>query len=132
MSKHADNPTMLAGWLASQVRRGHLTLAQVVGLTADEIAAFADLATRFQRAGRLTEAADLLGLLLVFDPYEAGHWRTMAAMQRRLGNPGYAALCLEVVTGLAGADEDCARAQATCLQQIGALELVEYTAGGAS
>ena len=132
MSNRNDSVTDLAGWLAQQVQQGRLTLGQVAGLTAEETAAVSDLARNLRRAGRLTEAAEVQGLLLVFDPYEARHWRAMAGIQRRLGNPGYAAICLEVVTFLDGPDEEISRRQVRCLRQIGAAELAEQVAGGVS
>lgn len=93
----------LAADAAQSVLAGQLTLAQLTGLRPEELDALATASNQLRRRGALTGAADLLALLMTFDPYTAEHWRAMARLQQRLGNPAATAGC-QAVLALIGAD----------------------------
>ena len=81
------------------------SLAATVGLTEEELRALTQQARALQRVGRIKQATDLLGILLLLDPFRAATWRRMAATQRSLGRQHEAALCQQMLSLLSGAPE---------------------------
>jgi len=126
------NTRDLARWIGRQVRAKTLTLAQIAGLDANELGALGDLARTLRRAGDPERAASVLQLLLLFDPYEAGHWRAMAQVQHRLGNLADATACYECLALLEGRNPSNIHCEARCLQELGQSDLAQrlYAMGG--
>jgi hypothetical protein len=92
----------LGARMAQDLREGRLTLAQAAGLTAAEIDAIGQAAGHLRRQGDLAGAADVLSLLLAYDPYEPEHWRTMGRLQQRMGHSEPVRACFQMQALLNG------------------------------
>jgi len=129
MEARSEKIAETAALAARGLREGTLTLAQVAGLDAAELGALAELAQHLRRQGDLDAAADVVGLLMVYDPYTPAHWKSMATLQQRLGNLAHAALCYEFLALLEGRQPETTRRQLQCLEGMGRQELVRQLAG---
>jgi len=102
MHATTNNNERVGARKAQDLREGRLTLAQAAGLTAAELDAIEQAARHLQRQGDLAGAADVLGLLLAYDPYRPEHWQAMGRLQRRIGNPEPARVCRQMQAMLEG------------------------------
>jgi len=121
-----DRLTDLAARVAQDLRRGDLTMRQVVGLSDREMNAVADAADALRRRGDLANAARLWGLLIGFDPYVPRYWRALADLQRRLGRHAEAVLCYEVLALVQGRDSQSDLLEARCLEALGEADLAAH------
>jgi Flp pilus assembly protein TadD len=92
----------LGAQMARDLREGRLTLAQAAGLTGAELDAIDQVARHLRRRGDLAGAADVLGLLLAYDPFSPERWQAMGRLLQRMGNPEPARVCLQMQALLNG------------------------------
>jgi hypothetical protein len=116
---HKKQIRKLAAQVASHLRAGELTIAQVVGLTAEEMTAMSELGAQLRRQGQWEQAASIFGLLASCDPFGADHWEALAGIQARLGRHPVAVACYEVVSLLRDSDRRLLEKEAVSLREMG-------------
>jgi hypothetical protein len=121
MSRKHDNlnADAMGKWVADELRQGNLTLAQVAGLTEEELASVEEAGHLFRRMGHLQRACETFCLLIGFAPYNPRYWRAVAGLKQRLGQPGHALLCYEILATLEDRQAESTYREATCLEQLG-------------
>lgn len=104
---------------ADGLRDGTLTIKDVIGLTPSEINAVRKLAGQLERRGSPACALKLQSTLTACDPYNAAHWKAMAALHTKLGSHAGALICYEAIAAIRGRDAESARLQADCVERLG-------------
>lgn len=110
---------------AAGLRRGTLTLAQVLGLDEAELAALGSAADAHRRQGDLAAAAAIHALLAACDPLRASHWRALAGLQQRQGNHAVAVACYETAAALGPRDRALTDAESFSLRELGERQLAD-------
>lgn len=123
MSKRTQGETdqllETARMVADDLRRGRVTLRQVVGLTEKEVQAVADLAEQLRRDGAYHRTVRVYGLLLTYDPYASEYWERLGDLHARFGQHPVAVACFEVVALLRDRDRALTAKEASCLRRMG-------------
>jgi hypothetical protein len=74
------------------LRKGELTLGELKGITAEELAAGLRAGRRLMEAGEHRAAAEVLAGLALYDPYRPEVWRALEELLRRTRHPAQARL----------------------------------------
>lgn len=111
---------------------GTLTLAQICGLTGEELRALRREAERRARRGQLQRAVGLYGLLAACDPYEPRSWQRLGDLQRRLREPGAALACYQTALLVGGDAKQLVAKLTACARQLERAAGEQPTAAGAA
>ena len=119
MERQTNEIGDLARRAADDLRRGDLTLAQVAGLSEQEMNAVAEAAEALRRGGDLDGAAAVWGMLLSYDPYVPRYWKALAELHRRRGRWVGAVGCYELLARVQDRTTEDTLAEAACLTELG-------------